>query len=319
MNNTKKTIKETTKKQKTTVHAFRGNRFALTIHGATDDQLNNLKNFFQDKSNDVEVVFGVAARETGEHSVHPHFQVYFETNKRTKIKNRLQTLFGSNFHVELARGTRDANVRYVYAVDKAYEIGWIVLKKGDVEVPRGYNSRAMNLTKNFKPRPFQKDIIDLIDQKEPGRLIHWFYEERGNTGKTFLGQILHRLRGAIMVGGRASDILHALARVREIVGQDPPIVVIDMSRAQSFPPGLATTIENVSDGLFFSGKYESTMIDMKLPPHVFVFANYEPDISLLSVDRWRIHQIDPTTFTTRSINASKLLEEQKARQEHKEV
>ena len=265
-------------------------RWALTVHGATDEQLTALKTLF-----DMDTVdFGIASKESGEHSIHPHFQVYFECVDRCRMKQTCKDLFGSNFHLEHARGTRDANVRYVYGVDKAYEIGWIVLSKGSVEVPRGYSPHAMNFTRDFKPRPFQKHIIDIINSQKPDdRTIYWFWEPNGNVGKTALAKWLHRTYGAIVAGGSSADIKHALARVRDIVGSDPTVILVDLVRSYYPTKQTYTAIENIKDGIFFSGKYESAMLDMKSSPDIFVFCNFEPIIDRLSLDRWKIFKINP--------------------------
>jgi len=49
-------------------------------------------------------------------------------------------------------------------------------------------------------------------------------------------------------------------------------------------------IEQVKNGLVFSGKYESSMLIFN-PPHVVIFANDTPDESMYSNDRWHIHKI----------------------------
>jgi len=50
-------------------------------------------------------------------------------------------------------------------------------------------------------------------------------------------------------------------------------------------------LEEIKDGLFFSGKYESGMVCIN-PPHVVVLCNFAPDESKLSKDRWVIKNID---------------------------
>lgn len=51
-----------------------------------------------------------------------------------------------------------------------------------------------------------------------------------------------------------------------------------------------SALEELKDGIFFSGKYESSMV-MTNNLHIFVFANFEPDRSKLSKDRWEIHYV----------------------------
>lgn len=49
-------------------------------------------------------------------------------------------------------------------------------------------------------------------------------------------------------------------------------------------------LEAIKDGIFFSTKYESGMVVFD-SPHVVVFANFPPDRTQLSADRWRITNI----------------------------
>lgn len=99
-----------------------GMRFALTVHGASEDDLTALKNFFDSEA----VAMAVIAREAGKQQIHPHWQCYFETAKRQSVTAKLRQVLGhSNMHVEVAKGTLDANLKYVYAVskEKFYEVG----------------------------------------------------------------------------------------------------------------------------------------------------------------------------------------------------
>ena len=256
----------------------------LTLHGATPEQLKKLTEFCEREENDV--TLAVAARETGEHGVHPHFQCYLELKDRCSLKKKFTELFEGNFHLEIARGTREANLNYVYAVNKPYEIGWIQYRKGDFQVPDRYSDYAMKFMENFRPRPFQQEILDIVRVPSfSNRTIYWFYEEKGNTGKSALATYLHRMYGAVRLTGRGSDMKHALMRIREIVNVDPPIVMIDVARSARVDHSLMVGIEEIRDGCFFSGKYESGMIDIKQPLHVVVIANRPPNPSWFSQDR----------------------------------
>lgn len=66
-------------------------------------------------------------------------------------------------------------------------------------------------------------------------------------------------------------------------------IIIDLSRSmEDHVPYEA--IEDIKNGIFFSGKYESKMI-VRNNPIVIIFANFEPDTSKLSKDRWVITKI----------------------------
>lgn len=54
-----------------------------------------------------------------------------------------------------------------------------------------------------------------------------------------------------------------------------------------------SAIEEIKNGMFFNGKFESSMV-MFNTPHIVIFANFLPDTSKLSKDRWVIENISNT-------------------------
>lgn len=272
-------------------HGWRGQRFSITVHGQRKIDFENLTKFFDSD----EVRCACISKEFGEHKIHPHWQVYFELNDRVQNGRNLITevLGHEEAHIELAVGTKEANVAYVYGVDKHYEIGFVEYAK-NVQVPLRYSSRAADFWANFVPRPFQRDIIKLAKNPEwEDRLIYWFYEPRGNTGKTKLSEYLHIFHGAIITGGKAEDMKHAVTRWQSIAKQNPTIIIVDMARSDSFDSSSARGVENIKNGLFFDGKYESAMTHSVVKPHVFVFSNDspEPHRKLFSEDRLKVFEI----------------------------
>lgn len=273
-------------------------RWCLTVHGATQAQLDSFKHWCEAEDSGVELA--VVAREGGESGLHPHFQAYFELGKVATVRNRLKDVFRdpwTSFHAEAASGTREANLNYVYAVNKPHEIGFIVYRKGDFQEPPRYCSQAADEIRSFKPRPFQKQVLDLLtDGPDERRTIHWFFDEEGNKGKSYVGLWLHWTQGALLLEGSGVNMKHALARVREVARCDPPMVIVDFARLDLGVSSRSTvrSLESTKGGAFFSEKYESTMVAMKRPVRLVCFANRPPNPDWFSRDRWKVWEIDDT-------------------------
>lgn len=136
---------------------------------------------------------------------------------------------------------------------------------------------------------WQKKVIDIISEAPDDRSVHWFWEETGCRGKTTLCKHLALKKGALVLGGKAADIKHAIADYVSSVKQ-PDIVLLHFTRTtEEFVSYDA--IEAVKDGIFFSGKYESRQVIYNCP-HVICFANFPPEESKLSRDRWHIYKIE---------------------------
>lgn len=285
---------------------YRGKKFILVVHGARTVDLNKLKKWFDNRLENhpwnssyedgngpsvvPEITSACISKEFGKNKIHPHWQVYFETSSEWRIKGHIKAFLGhENFHVERAKGTKEANVRYVFGVDKSYEMGWIAYKK-NVIVPRDYSDRAYKFWKNFKPRDWQAELIPLITKEDvDAREVVYIYDEIGNTGKTKLAEYLHIYYAAVVTGGKSADMKHAITRWSEIVSKYPTVIIVDICRSETFVD--YTGIESIKNGLFFSGKYESAMLHSFRKPNVLVFSNFPPSRSYLSSDRWKVGKI----------------------------
>ena len=137
---------------------------------------------------------------------------------------------------------------------------------------------------------WQKEVILIINQKPNDRIIFWYYEEEGRSGKSALVKFLCFKYKAITLTGRGIDMKNAIVKYKQAHGNYPQIVLFDIPRsAEDFInyPGL----EEVKNGCFLSTKYECEMVIMN-SPHILCFANFEPDYGALSMDRWDIRQIN---------------------------
>lgn len=141
------------------------------------------------------------------------------------------------------------------------------------------------------PFPWQQEIIDMVSVKaKPGdRTIYWYWCKNGNSGKTTLAKHIHLLHKdvTLAVNGNAKDIKCAAAKFLE--GHNLHICMFTFPRTVENYVSYAA-LEDMKDGFFFSGKYESGMVHIN-PPHVICFANFEPKKKGISNHKWKIIEI----------------------------
>jgi hypothetical protein len=131
-----------------------------------------------------------------------------------------------------------------------------------------------------------------VDQLEDTRSIHWFWEPKGRMGKSTFCRwacCTQSPEDIVIVGGKAADMKCGIVNHHKQYGQYPETVLVDVPR-ESFQYVQYAGLEEVRNGLFFSGKYESGMVLMN-PPRMLVFANSPPEEGKLSSDRIKVHRI----------------------------
>jgi len=223
---------------------------------------------------------GIYQREVGAEGT-PHIQgfVVFKTKSRPIGAFKIPRM-----HFEKCRGSELDNIKYCSKGDTRAEgtTPWTF----NCRVPR-----AVQLITYDRLRQWQKEIADKYNEyaEEFSRVVDWYWEPEGKTGKTVLAKYFVDSKGAICIGGKGHDIRYAVAEYVKANGQGPDIVVINLVREQAQHCSY-TAIEQIKDGLFFSGKYEGGMVRFNTP-HVIVFANFEPDELKLSADRWNITRL----------------------------
>nr|WAE42161.1 MAG: replication associated protein [Cressdnaviricota sp.] len=123
-----------------------------------------------------------------------------------------------------------------------------------------------------------------IDSNVDDRIINWYWCKPGNSGKSALAKTMCvKLGASVFNSGKSADLAFALP-------DNPKIVVFDLPRTMEGHINYGA-IECIKNGMIFSSKYESKCKVFN-SPHIFVFANFEPDKTAMSSDRWSIHQID---------------------------
>nr|QKV51311.1 putative replication associated protein [Crucivirus sp.] len=145
-----------------------------------------------------------------------------------------------------------------------------------------------------KLRPFQLSIIDSLVPIPDDRTINWICDEKTNMGKTQLCKYLFVKHKAILfTGGACADIAQTLVGVIEagkidLNDQLNPFI-FNISKSSEHISYKA--IEGCKDGLLNSPKYESQTLVFN-SPHIWIFANREPDYDKMSIDRWKIWTIN---------------------------
>jgi len=127
------------------------------------------------------------------------------------------------------------------------------------------------------PRPWQEALLKEIAFPPDDRTIIWYYDSIGNHGKTWLSKyLLLKGEAAYFTGGKSADIAFAYKCEK--------IVIFDFSRTLEEHINYQI-IEQVKNGLLFSSKYASTN-KVAHHPWVICMANFKPNFSALSKDRW---------------------------------
>lgn len=195
--------------------------------------------------------------------LHRHLWVRFKNQRYWKaIKKVLPTS-----DIEESHATPEAALKYV-SKEKllSHYIG---------------ETKPLKLIKEL--RPWQQDIENLILSEPDDRTIHWYWEPMGNFGKTSLIKYLLVKYNFITFSRatKSADIL-TVADIKKTC------YLFDFARSQEgFCPWIA--LEQLKDGLISDSKLKKESRNLVMDsPHIIVFANWPPDTSALSADRWHI-------------------------------
>lgn len=245
----------------------------------------------------------------------PHLQGYIEFSRPVRLTQVKRSI--PRAHLEVARGDHAANVRYCSKEPRLGET--IVLgvppqqgKRNDITefisaVRRGSTEaelldehpsasaryprlrHAIKIADKLRtPKPllalknWQIETLRILDSPPHPRKIHWIWDQTGNVGKTSLARHMMSLGDCFYcTGGKHVDILYAYGLESNIIFDFPR----GYEEKVPYP-----VLESLKNGIVFSSKYESKTMFFDVP-YIFVFANFKPDKTKLSADRWNISEI----------------------------
>ena len=142
-------------------------------------------------------------------------------------------------------------------------------------------------------KPWQRDLMDVVTEEACPRKIHWLWETQGNVGKSYMASYLGALHGAtVLTAGKKVDLAYIYAQ------KPTKIVLFDLSRTtetsedsrKHYLDGIYSLAEDLKNGRIVSTKYESKTVFFP-PPHVIFFANFEPDYTKWSEDRYFVTKL----------------------------
>jgi hypothetical protein len=151
-------------------------------------------------------------------------------------------------------------------------------------------------------RDWQREIIEEIKTRPDPRRVVWIYDPLGNAGKSFLAKHLGQYRGAFV--STKANTYHVATALDEFIsknGQDSVLVVIFNFTRQQENHKIYQALEELKDGMMTTEKYKGKT--MFFPnPHLICMANYIPDVTSMTADRWDIRALQYDTVVKRYEN-----------------
>lgn len=235
-------------------------RWSFTLNNWSKDDLDTISSIISKNCK-----MAIIGSEVGEQGT-PHLQGYLEF----KTKSRPKSVFTNDkIHWEKSKGNMDDNIRYCS-------------KEGNVIFSKGCPKPIKVITNLY---PWQKDIENIILSEPDDRSIYWFWEPKGNIGKSqFIKYCVVKHKVLFCSGGKHSDLMNLVSNQNM---DETNCVMFDIPRANEGNVSYSA-LESMKNGLVCNTKYE-TCVKVFNSPHIICFANFPPaEKDKLSADRWRI-------------------------------
>jgi len=236
--------------------------WCFTLNNYTEKEYTDIIDFFGSKH------LYYIGKEVGTQGT-PHLQGFVKFQFKCRPLETKDERLSKRIHWEKCRGNEQQNIDYCS-------------KEGNMvtNYPQPKPIRTLDPSKLYT---WQREIEQIILQEPDDRTIYWYWEEIGNVGKTTFSKYLSVKHGAVPIEGKKNDILYCAAMF------DAPIYIFDFERSMEDFISYGA-LEKVKNGYYMCSKYESKPI-VRNSPHILCFANFEPDTTKLSADRWVIKQI----------------------------
>ena len=277
------------------------NKFLLT------EYLNNLK--VENVSNNLTGIEDFAGQlELGTESKIPHYQLAIEMKSictKKKVLEAFEKKINSHISVDIQFNlesmkeycTKESEFILPEYSGKIYKHEWDM----------NFLDRKPRLKKVLEtPFPWQEFLETNILRKNPDdRTVDWIIDPVGNTGKSSFARayISKELTDGIFMKIDNLDrmeltLIKKIETYRSKYYKDPKVLLFDFPRASDISKVLAATalMEDAKCGYLettFGGNHKQIQIG---DIHIIIFSNSCPDLSVLSVDRWRLWTLSGTDY-----------------------
>lgn len=289
----------------------RAKNWAFTLNNYTDDDVRRLSSGHDQVSY---LVFGREIAETGT----PHLQGFVQFRRKLSlaaakriISQRANMSVARNVHaaaeyckkddenfVEIGslgegRGSRSDLDEFKEAVKSGVKT-MQEIREAHSEVYAKYPRFCLEYMQDHAPEKalpdhelfsWQTELKARLDGEADDRTVEFIVDETGNNGKTWFAHWYAQKNERVQViqPGKKADMAYCL---------DPSIRVlfVDAPRSKQGEYVHYDFLEDVKNGYVFSTKYESRVKQLD-NCHVVILMNEEPDMTKLSLDRYKITTI----------------------------
>lgn len=251
--------------------------WCFTLNNFTEKEIEDLISSFSSNCNKF-----IFENEIGEEGT-PHLQGYIVFSKKRRPS---ELNLSKRIHWEKCKGGEQDNINYC---SKDY--------RGGVKNTKIWKSQNILIPVPVKIitelRPFQKQLIDIIEAPVDEGKIIWIYDEEGQMGKTQFLRYLNVKKGVpFTYGGKCADIVNLAFNNKEyLLSTDRAVMIYNFGRDTDNRKISYKSMEQISDGAISNTKFETGCFCCN-PPHVIVLANCCPNFEALTKSRWKVKTID---------------------------
>lgn len=202
---------------------------------------------------------------------------------RTDLTSLCDAMDGAASMREIRKSNREDYVRYRSNMEHYFK---------DVQAEAS-EKRKVEVFEKAILRPWQAGLKAKLDLPPDDRKIHWYWESTGNVGKTWFAKYMVSMHEAkCLPYGKMDNMAYLLP------AHQGKAILFNIPRTVNpeFMSSVYTLAETIKDNMVVSYKYVPQEVDLGAQ-HVVIFANFEPDMTKWSPDRYDIQEIRPDPFS----------------------